>query len=155
MNHRYTLQRNWLGAGGILNWIMLNPSTADDVFDDPTIRKCIGFSKRWGFAGLTVTNLFGYRATDPAELKKLNRGLAIGVSNDINIENEARLARTVVCAWGDHGTWLARDTEVCRLLSSRALFCIGRTRGGNPLHPSRCGYTNRPVLYRAAIGDPA
>lgn len=68
-NHRYTLRRDWLGVGGIVNFIMLNPSTADEIFNDPTIRKCIGFAKRWGFSGLVVTNLFAFRATDPADLR--------------------------------------------------------------------------------------
>ena len=147
-HYRYTLHRSWIGSGGLVNWIMLNPSTADDVFDDPTIRKCIVFSKRWGFSGLVVTNLFAYRATNPGELKMLPPTLAIGIDADASIVNEAAAARAVVCAWGDHGSWLSRDKTVIELLAGRELLCIGRTRNGNPLHPGRCAYTEAPIVFR-------
>lgn len=160
-NYRYTLRRSWMGSGGLVNWIMLNPSTADDIYDDPTIRKCIGFSKRWGFSGLTVTNLFAYRATDPEELRRLSPALAIGLDADFTIVHEAAAARAVVCAWGDHGSWIGRDKTVIALLldtgimgplAPRGLLCIGLTRNGNPLHPGRCGYTDTPILFRSIEG---
>src|SRR6266478_2655415 len=104
-NYRYVLRRNWLGSGGLLNFVMLNPSTADDVFDDATIRRCVGFAKRWGFSSLVVTNLCAYRATQPNDLWALvnlenARHLAIGEGNTVHIEREAKMAHQVVCAWG-------------------------------------------------------
>ena len=104
-NHRYTLRRNWIGDEGVVNFIMLNPSTADDNFDDPTIRRCVGFAKRWGYSGISVTNLFAYRATDPNDLIKLlmtNGGfrLAVGEENTVHLGREAKNAQLIVCAWG-------------------------------------------------------
>ena len=150
-NHRYTLRREWNAQGkGILNFIMLNPSTADDVFDDATIRRCVGFAKRWGFSCLVVTNLFAYRATDPNELKRLALSdplLAVGDDNDRILRMQAHIADAIVCAWGNHGDLLHRDLDVCRMLRNYELLCIRRTLDANPAHPVRERYTAEPVVY--------
>src|ERR1700675_2760492 len=115
-NLRYVLRRSWMGDGGVVNFIMLNPSVATDIFDDATIRRCVGFGKRWGYSGLVVTNLFAYRATQPKDLMSLvdhNVGLAIGEENDAHIDREGRMAHAVVCAWGDNCDMLRhRDLDV-------------------------------------------
>jgi len=153
MNHRYTLRRSWLGGDGVVNFIMLNPSTADDVFDDATIRRCVGFAKRWGFNGLSVTNLFAYRATQPADLKTLlaSEGgfrIAIGEDNTAHLDREAKAAKAIVCAWGDNCEVLPhRDLDVIQTLRVYDLFCIRRTKKGNPAHPVREPYTDRPELF--------
>lgn len=150
-NYRYTLRRSWIGNGPVVNFVMLNPSTADDVFDDPTIRKCIGFAKRWGFSGLVVTNLFAFRATSPLDLKACRLALAVGPDNDYVLRREASLAGTVICAWGEHGAWKGRDQEVMNgPLAGLDLGRIGSTRTGYPLHPSRCAYTSSPEMFRIA-----
>lgn len=152
-NHRYILRRNWMGDGGVVNFIMLNPSTADDVFDDATIRRCIGFAKRWGFSGLVVTNLFAYRATQPKDLKALlattgGFWLAIGEDNAKHLRQEAASANTIVCAWGDNCDVLPhRDLDVIAKFRAYDLFCIRRTKKGNPAHPVRESYTNAPELF--------
>jgi hypothetical protein len=149
--HRTVLTRQWLGTGGEVNWIMLNPSTADDVFNDPTIRKCIGFSKRWGFSRLTVTNLFSFRATYPSDLREIARldyARAVGVNDGVLIEMAAR-ANLVVAAWGTHGNLAGRaDDVLTRVLPDVPMWCIGFAKGGMPLHPCMAGYTPRPLVYR-------
>lgn len=152
-NHRYVLRRSWLGDGGVVNFIMLNPSTADDVFDDATIRRCVGFAKRWGFSGLTVTNLFAYRATQPKDLRFLlamedGYKLAVGVGNTSHILREARDAQKIVCAWGDNCDVLPdRASDIIKLCRAHDLFCIRRTKKGNPAHPVRERYTDAPTLF--------
>jgi hypothetical protein len=153
-NHRYVLTRNWgfTYPGKVLNWIMLNPSTADDVFDDATIRRCIGFSKRWGFDGMVVTNLCAYRATDPKGLARIwkdNRELAIGgADNARHIQREAAQSHSVVCAWGDNCDLVFhRDLDVVSGLRDRDLLCIRRTAKGNPAHPVRERYTDKPEVF--------
>lgn len=163
MNHRYTLRRSWAGNGGVVNFIMLNPSTADDVFDDATIRRCVGFAKRWGFCGLVVTNLFAYRATDPKDLKALlltNGGfrMAIGEDTASHLDREARMAHMVVCAWGNNVSSMPdyignRDLDVISMLRYRDLYCIRRTKLGNPAHPVREPYTEAPILYHSKLVD--
>ena len=156
-NHRYTLRRDWNAQGkGILNFIMLNPSTADDVFDDATIRRCVGFAKRWGFSSLVVTNLFSYRAPDPKDLKRLaisNPALAVGDDNDRILTMQAHIADAIVCAWGNHGDLLHRDLHVCEMLKNYELFCIRRTINANPAHPVREPYTDSPMAYLGAAEE--
>lgn len=146
-----------------MNFIMLNPSTADDVFDDATIRRCVGFAKRWGFSGLVVTNLFAYRATRVRDLKAVvalsgkfgtsSFNLAIGEGNTAIIAEEASKSAAVVCAWGDNCDVLPkRDLDVIQMLRyDRDLFCIRRTVKGNPAHPVRERYTDKPQLFHSKL----
>jgi len=156
-NHRYTLRRSWMGDRGVVNFIMLNPSTADDVFDDATIRRCIGFAKRWGFEGISVTNLFAYRATNPQDLIALLSAsggwrLAVGEDNAYHIDREAKAAKLIVCAWGDNCDALPeyacnRNQDVANMLRAYDLYCIRLTKRGNPAHPVREPYTDKPLLF--------
>jgi hypothetical protein len=136
---------------------MLNPSTADDDFDDATIRRCAGFARRWGFDELVVTNLFAYRAPDPRDLKALatrNLGLAIGEENEDHLRREASAAHLVVCAWGNNSDSIPlRKLDVIGMLKAYDLFCIRRTKKGNPAHPVRERYTERPELYARKYVD--
>ncbi len=149
--HRLRLTRQWLGVGGSVNWIMLNPSTADDTFDDPTIRKCVGFSKRWGFSRMVVTNLFTFRATDPADLRELAKvdyARAVGYADAALIQHAAE-TNTVIAAWGNHGNLAGRaDDVLARVLPEIAFHCIGLTKAGFPLHPCMAAYTDNPVRFR-------
>lgn len=158
VTHRYLLRRDWIrNKRGLVNFIMLNPSTADDLYDDATSRRCIGFAKRWGFSGLVVTNLFAFRATDPSELKDLalrNLPLAIGQHNDSHLIEAARNVEAIVCAWGNHGNLLNRDEAVRDLLASYDLWCIRLTKEGFPVHPVREAYTNQPILF-SGLTSPA
>lgn len=136
--YRYVLWREWdMYNSDYCMFIALNPSTADEVRGDLTISKCIGFAKRWGFGALCVANLFAYRATDPVVMKA--QVDPIGGDNDHNLITLAAGAGKVVAAWGDHGNFLGRDREVRKLLSG--MVCLGKTRGGQPRHPSRLAYS--------------
>ena len=124
-NHRYVLRREWLGAGGSVNFIMCNPSTADDQRDDATIRRCVGFAKLWGYTRLVVTNLYAFRATDPKDLRALatkDPDCAIGGrENAEHIQREAAGASAIICAWGDNGdaVILHRDLDVRGLYAAQ------------------------------------
>jgi hypothetical protein len=126
---------------------MLNPSTADDVRDDPTIRRCIGLSRAWGFGGIDVVNLYGLRATDPADLRAARD--PVGADNDGAIARAARRADAVFAAWGIHADE-ARVTAVRRLLAGCALWCLGRTRDGHPRHPLYVPGAVRPERWPTA-----
>lgn len=141
--YRYRLTRSdpqlpWLGdKAGHLLWIMLNPSTADDTRDDPTIRRVQRFTRRLGFPGLVVVNLYALRATRPVDLWAAAD--PVGVENDDVIAAEAQRARAagapVVAAWGVH----ARAGRVAAVLAIphivERLYCLGVTRSGAPRHP--------------------
>ncbi|HEU5061422.1 MAG TPA: DUF1643 domain-containing protein [Kofleriaceae bacterium] len=131
--YRYRLTRRWAGRGAVVAFVMLNPSTADGERDDPTIRRCAGFARRWGFAAMTVVNVFALRATDPARLRRARD--PVGPGNDGHIAGAAADADLVVLAWGNHGALRGRDREVVALLAGARPVCLGVTRGGQPRHP--------------------
>ncbi len=129
---RYRLWRRWDPSGPVVAFVGLNPSTADADQDDPTIRRCLGFARRWGFGALEVVNLFAWRATRPQDLRRAVD--PVGPENDAVLKRTARDADRVVACWGVHGAWRQRDTEVLAWLPG-PLHCLGRTQGGQPRHP--------------------
>ena len=142
--HRYRLWRRW-SDGPVVGFCLLNPSTADADRNDPTIRRCIGFARAWGYGGVEVVNLFAFRATDPRELRRATD--AVGRANDRHLAAAARRVDAMVVAWGVHGAWQSRDRDALALLSrwTRPL-ALGWTRSGAPRHPL---YLRRDVRPRA------
>lgn len=133
--YRWSLTRRW-DADPLkprLGFIMLNPSTADAYSDDPTIRRCIGFARLWGFAGLEVRNLFAFRATKWEELKSAAN--PVGRRNDVAIRDSIERCQVIVIAWGAHGALHNRDRKVIDMIRGRQLFCLGMTEAGQPRHP--------------------
>jgi hypothetical protein len=130
-SHRYALFRDWNSGLSKVMFVALNPSTADEFKDDPTIRRCIGYAKDWGFSGLIVTNLFAYRATKPEDLKKSND--PIGVDNDLWLKRLAEEVDLIIGAWGNHGTFMNRNIEVEKLFMN--IHCLGLNKTGCPVHP--------------------
>lgn len=142
--YRYWLERSWWerdrprGDIDMLTFVMLNPSTADDKVDDPTIRRCMAFARREGAHTLHVLNLYALRATNPAEL--LTHPDPVGIGNDACLADVARhhdRFKTVV-AWGAHRMATTERTSIL-VDSARAagttLWCLGRTKDGHPRHP--------------------
>lgn len=140
--YRYDLQRRWKSEGifstYLLKWIMLNPSTADDKIDDPTVRKCMKFARAWGYGGIRVVNLFAYRATDPRELKKLSYAEAVGPMNNGAIIDALDGPGINIAAWGQGGkTWSRASIVMKDLLKSRGirLQALRLSADGTPWHP--------------------
>jgi len=129
--YRYALSRR-LGSGQrTILFIGLNPSTADAVSDDPTIRRCVGFARRMGYDLLLMANLFGLCATDPKRLKRVTD--PVGPRNDDWLRRFARLAEITVAAWGNGAYSSERPSEVLGLFGK--VYCFGRTALGQPRHP--------------------
>ena len=141
--YRYDLWRTWLGGEGYAMFVGLNPSTADETQDDPTIRRCIAFAKAWGYAGLCMTNLFAFRATDPRDMIVAND--PIGPQNDEILRAHANGSGVVVAAWGVHGTLLQRDKAVRTMLPK--LHYLRLTKDGHPGHPLYLPKTLEPVAW--------
>ncbi len=143
--YRYALNRSWgdkydekctfYDPAKRVGWIMLNPSTADTTTNDPTIRRCIAFSKAWGFGSLTVVNLFARRCTRPVHLA--DPGDPTGPLNDAAIEWAAANCQRIVAAWGAHKPSGGRARVVADNLLVRGvqLMCLGTTKDGHPRHP--------------------
>lgn len=143
--YRYTLWRDVgnLGGDGYAMFIGLNPSTADEVLDDPTIRRCMAFAKSWGYGALCMTNLFAFRATKPADM--LAATDPIGPENDKHLVTLAGSAGIVVAAWGTNGTHLGRDQAVRAVVSN--LHCLRKTQAGHPGHPLYLPGNLTPVIF--------
>jgi len=143
--YRYALERVWSERLPMLVVVGLNPSTADGDVDDNTIRKVVGFSRRWGFGGIVMTNLYAFRSKDPNVMKKAIRekGLryAIGETNDHVLSRCFSKHENVWFAWGAQGC-PARASQVLALAHAhgREPYCIGTSVEGAPLHPLRQSY---------------
>lgn len=146
--YRYLLVRQWK-AGRFATFVMLNPSTADGSVDDPTIRRCVGFARSWGCAGIKVLNLYAYRATSPSELWTATD--PVGPLNDGYLREHCITANAlgwpVVVAWGNNAR-PERVNEFAGLPGTEALHCLGTTKAGSPRHPLyiRADTELRPVV---------
>ena len=144
---RFLLWRRW-GEGAVANFLMLNPSTADELKLDPSCTRARLYAERWGFGALVVTNLFGWRATDPADMKAARD--PVGSKNDEAILGAARQADLVVCAWGNHG--LHRDRSQFVLGSLRRaglqLHMLRLNGNGEPAHPLYLPARLEPLRFR-------
>lgn len=120
---------------------MLNPSTADEFENDPTIERCQRRATKLGYGALAVANIFAYRSTDPDALRDLTPAEAIGERNDAAILAVCAEAKTVVLAWGKDGNLYGRGAEVRALLKQLDVVCLGTNIDGTPKHPLYVAYT--------------
>ena len=128
--YRYKLERNWEDGSGMVNFIGLNPSTATDTEDDPTIRRCASIAKNLGFQGFYMTNLFAARTPHPKELLEMPD--PIGELNNAFLLEYSLKSDLVIAMWGNHGTYLHRDRLVKHLVPT--LYCFKFTKEHNPHH---------------------
>ena len=145
-SYRYLLTRVW-GAGQKALFIMLNPSTATEMQNDPTVERCERRSRALGFGAFRVTNIFAFRATDP----KVMRAAAdpVGPESDTAILNSLAWADQIICAWGNHGLHLDRGAKVQTLLQAtgRPLLHLGLTGQNQPKHPLYISYDQQPESW--------
>lgn len=144
--YRYTLDIQ-VAEGPLkrVQFIGLNPSTADEKVDDATMRRLKRYTLDWGYTMLTMTNLFAFRARDPLVMKRHSD--PIGRLNNAALEMTAASSDLIVACWGTHGTWRSRDQEVLELLDAFELHCFARSRDGHPLHPLRLLASLKPQRY--------
>ena len=129
--YRYELRKIWQPKNGWVCWIMLNPSTADANIEDPTIRRCMGFAEKWGYGGITVGNIFAYRATNPKDMFAADD--PYGPENNSYLKSLSLEAELTICAWGNHGMYLNRASRVVEMLTNP--YHLGLTMLGQPKHP--------------------
>lgn len=145
--YRYTLTRTWDPAGRKVLFVMLNPSTATEVQNDPTVERCERRARALGFGSFRVCNIFAYRATDPKVMR--SQADPVGPGNDQAIAESALWADAVVCAWGTHGAHLNRGAAVEAVLraTGKPLSHLGLSKDGHPKHPLYIGYTHQPEAW--------
>ena len=144
--YRYHLTRTW-GDGDRAVFIMLNPSTADGLTDDATIRRCIGYAKAWQLGGIEVVNLYAYRATHPEDLWTVDD--PVGPDNDRWLWSAGASGYRLIAAWGDHAK-PERVAQVRAMPGLDNLTCLRTTRQGAPAHPLRLRADLTPVRWPAA-----
>jgi hypothetical protein len=150
--YRYWLKRRWADAGGMLNFVMLNPSVADELRNDPTVERCERRARMLGFGAFIVTNIFAWRDTHPKEMRRATE--PIGPENDAVLVRMAQNSDKVVAAWGTHGAHLGRGREVAALLreSGVTLHHLGLSKHGHPRHPLYVGYEITPKTWKGNAG---
>lgn len=150
-SYRYWLQRMFSVGDGAVVFIMLNPSKANAEYDDATVTRCIGFARQWGFRRMEVVNLFAFRATHPAALKRADD--PVGPANDASIVQACSAATRIVCAWGSNAAGSGREQEVIGLLARADHFlkgrvhCLGLNNDRSPKHPLYLPSTTKPQVW--------
>jgi len=129
--YRFALWRTWDDSKPYVMFVGLNPSTADENTDDPTLTRCINYAKTWGFGGVCMANLFAFRATEPAVMKAEKD--PVGAKNNEWLKKLASDAGLVIAAWGNDGPYLMRSQQVRELLPN--IHCLKMNKSGEPAHP--------------------
>ena len=153
--YRYLLTRTWAPGGARALFVMLNPSTATEYQNDPTVERCERRARALGFGAFRVTNIFAWRDTDPRGMRAAAD--PVGPGNDAALAESARHwlrdgHDRAICAWGTHGAHLGRGATVEALLrgTGRPLWTLGLTKDGHPKHPLYIGYDRQPEPWPAA-----
>jgi len=146
--YRYMLKRQWgEDNNNFVNFVLLNPSTANEERDDPTVMACIALAQNMGFDGLYITNLFALRTKNPDTLKQ-NKN-PIGDKNDTFIKRYALKSKRIIIAWGNHGEFLRRGEKVIHIISQiQVPYCFEITKKGNPRHPLYIKRSTHPFPWR-------
>lgn len=145
--YRYALTRVWDDAGKRVSFVMLNPSTATEVQNDPTVERCERRARALGYGAFCVANIFAWRDTDPRAMRAADD--PIGPANDRAILDAADWADDIIAAWGTHGAHLSRGPAVEALLREHghALLHLGLSKHGHPKHPLYIAYTQQPERW--------
>lgn len=146
--HRYALWRIFDASLPLLVAVLLNPSTADQIEDDPTVLRMTVRASALGYGGVVIVNLFSWRDVSPAAMKKVDA--PIGPACDDVLDLTLERAGLIVCGWGSHGNHRGRSDEVGRRLIERGLdlTCLRITAGGQPEHPLYLPYALEPMPWR-------
>jgi len=147
--YRYALTRTWNAGGKRVLFVMLNPSKATEVQNDPTVERCERRARALGFGAFQVTNIFAWRDTDPFQMRKAKD--PIGPGNDAAILAGVAWADQVIAAWGTHGAHMKRGPQMTTLLqgTGKPLYTLGLSKHGHPKHPLYISYSQQPILWTA------
>jgi hypothetical protein len=148
--YRYSLTRIWDRKKGHVLFVCLNPSTADESVDDPTIRRCIRFAESWGFGGMVMVNLFAFRATVPKEMMACKE--PVGTANTFYWRVEHEAASITIVAWGVRGSYKGIDKEFMYYVGDE-VSCLGTTKEGQPKHPLYLKKTLKPIAFNLPGGE--
>jgi hypothetical protein len=145
--YRYMLWRRILEKGNTITWIGLNPSTADEEVDDPTVKRVVSFSKAWGYAKVYMVNLFAFRATNPKDMKKAaDPGGPENLGWIVKLCNQSQMC---LAAWGNNGSFGGSGKNLLKQLDYLGIgpiHCLGVTKKGHPKHPLYLSRNTKPQI---------
>ena len=148
---RYFLRRDWDISKPAISYLMLNPSTATEIENDPTIERCERRAHMSGFGSMIIVNLFPFRMTDSTKLHTVENLLGEASLANQSIIDAVRASEITICGWGAHEFAMARAKEVLSMLEAEnqtsRMMCLKRNKDGSPKHPLYIGYEKRPVPY--------
>ncbi len=149
--YRYSLTRTWDPAGARVMFVMLNPSKATEIQNDPTIERCERRARTLGFGAFRATNIFAYRATDPKDMRRAAD--PEGPDNQDALIEGVNWADQIICAWGTHGTYRNQGPMIETMLRShgKSLHHLGLSKAGHPKHPLYIAYAQQPVQWNSDI----
>ena len=127
-------------------FVGLNPSTADEFVDDPTVRRCRNFARDWGYSGLVMLNAYGFRSTDPKGLLTIDD--PVGSGNDDAMKEWFARCRRILLAWGKHADPV-RTARIHELLAPHRSKCFAlvKNKDGSPKHPLYVAANTPPAPY--------
>lgn len=140
---RYSLYRIWTFKKPIVLFVCLNPSTADENMDDPTVRRCIRYAYSWGYGGMIMANIFAFRATDPKDMRSVPD--PIGPKNDLYLSHLSGHTEITLMAWGNHGVYLNRQEKAYNILKNKHYLTM--TNFGSPGHPLYLRKNLKPIRF--------
>lgn len=144
--HRYALWRNWENKKSKVLFIGLNPSRADEIFNDPTITRCINFAKAWGFGGMYFANLFSFRTPYPKILvQSLQNSQAHNTLTDYWLKQLISSSEKIICCWGSWKFTGDRSQQVLDFIKDP--YCLGVNKNGSPKHPLYLLDSTKPIQY--------
>lgn len=145
--YRYSLTREWDPSGERLVYVMLNPSKATEVDNDPTVERCERRARALGFGAFRVVNIFAIRETDPRRMRQASD--PVGPDNDQILTAAVRWSHQVIAAWGTHGAHQQRGASVMAILQQLGAptYHLGLSKHGHPKHPLYIPYTQSPTLW--------
>ena len=145
--YRYSLTRIWNEEGKKLHFVMLNPSTATEIQNDPTVERCERRARILNFGSVRVTNIFAWRDTDPKKMKCATD--PVGLQNDQSILDGCHWADCTIAAWGNHGLHLDRGNHVIELMKrcGKPIFHLGISKVAQPKHPLYISYDISPTKW--------
>ena len=149
--YRYSLTRVWQKDGRKVMFVMLNPSTADEMRNDPTVERCERRARVLGYGGFRVTNIFAFRATDPRDMRRA--AAPVGALNNAAIKEGADWADDIIAAWGVHGEHQDQGPRIARLLAKyeTPVYHLGLTKAGHPRHPLYVSYAQKPIRWASDL----
>lgn len=145
--YRYALTRTWDSTAQTVAFVMLNPSKATEVQNDPTIERCERRARALGFGGFRAVNIFALRETDPHAMRR--HAAPEGPENKQVLQDTCEWADVIIAAWGTHGAHLDQGPKTRDLLFAKSskIYTFGLTKHGHPRHPLYVAYAQKPILW--------